>query len=141
MKTLIALFFVSAYFLSGCSVSSLSTVANNGWILTLYHYTNDVKIQENGQDMTLVKAYAAHKKAGYIAYTHDSNGSDLYTNGIHLDKSVTNHTITIIKNGKTVTVPIEKKSKPFIDITAALGETSAMSLAALQKEFLKNHKK
>jgi len=139
---LLLLFTAIAY--QACSPSSFATVGNNGWKVTLYHYTSDIKIQENGQDCTLVEAYAGHKKAGYAVYgtgLAGSGGSNYYTNGIQLDKSVETHQITIIKGDKTATVTVSRKSQPFIDVTAALSESKTMSFDDLQKEYIKEQSK
>jgi hypothetical protein len=143
MKKLFALLLLaSAVLYQSCSPTTLATVGNNAWKVTLYHYQGSgVKLQENGRDCVFVQAYAAHKKAGYIASQNGSNGTWLMTTGIQLDRSTEKHTITLIKGDKTVEVAIEKQSKPFIDVTAALGETKVMSMADLQSEYLKNHKK
>jgi hypothetical protein len=132
----------SLFLCAGC-ISSLATVGNNGWIVTLYHNSPDVKIQENGRDCRIVEAYAAHKKAGYAAYTsiNGSNGTFLYTDGIQLDKSNDSHIITVSRGSKSVDVTLTHKSQPFLDITAALGESKEMSYSELQSEFLKLHKK
>jgi|GEM_PF-6123629 len=145
MKKLFTLLFVAAsVFYQSCTPSSFATVGNNGWKVTLYHYSSGVKVQEGGQNCTIIdNAYAAHKKAGYAAYTsiNQSNGTNLFTNGIQLDKGSEKHTITLTKGDKTVEVAVERKSPPFIDVTAALGETKTMSYDDLQKEYLKMHKK
>lgn len=145
MKKLLAFLLLAASVIyQSCTPSSFATVGNNGWKVTLYHYSSGVKVQEGGQNCTIIdNAYAAHKKAGYAAYTstNGSNGTFLYTNGIQLDKASEKHTITLTKGGKTVDIAIEKKNPPFIDVTAALGETKAMSYDDLQKEFIKTHKK
>lgn len=135
--------FAVCLFFAGCSPATFATVGNNGWKVTLYHYSSDVKLQENGQDSKMVSAFAAHKKPGYAQniYVTGMDGTNLYTHGIQLDRTVPTHTITIIKNGKTANVTIEKSSKPFIDITAALGESKELDFAALQTQFLKDAKK
>lgn len=120
---------------------TLATVGNNAWKVTLYHYSPNVKVQENGKDCVIIEAYAAHKKAGYVAYQNGSNGTWLMTSGIQLDRSTEKHMITLIKGDKKVEVAMEKKSSPFIDVSAELGETKTMSYAELQKDFLKTHKK
>jgi hypothetical protein len=128
----------------GCSPTSFATVGNNGWKVTLYHYSSDVKIQENGRDCEMVKAYAGYKKAGYAKYGNGTSGSGgyfLYTNGIQLDKSTDEHTITLIRGDKKANVTINRKSAPFIDVTAALGENKVMTFADLQKEYVKQQKK
>jgi hypothetical protein len=145
MKKLFTLLFVAAsVFYQSCTPSSFATVGNNGWKVTLYHYDSQVHVSENGASCSIISdAYAAHKKAGYAAYTsaRQSNGTYLYTNGIQLDKGSEKHTITLSKGDKTVEVAVERKSPPFIDVTAALGETKTMSYDDLQKEYLKMHKK
>jgi hypothetical protein len=142
MKKLFTFLLVAGSVLyQSCSPSSYANVGNNGWKITLYHYSSDVKIQENGRDCPIVQAYAAHKKAGYAAYQNGSNGTWLMTNGIQLDKGIEKHTITLTKAGKSVDVVLEKKNQPFIDETAVFGETKVMSYDDLQKEFLKMHKK
>jgi hypothetical protein len=144
-KAITLLLFIAVIAYQSCSPSSFATVGNNGWKVTLYHYTDDVKIQENGQDCTLVNdAFAGHKKAGYAAYTSavaPSDGYLLYTRGIQLSKSSEDHHITLIKNDKTVTVNYNRKSQPFLDVSAALGESKTMSMADLQKEYIKEHSK
>lgn len=129
----------------GCDANKLgngvATVGNNNNVVTLFHNSADVKFQENGQDLELVKAYVAHKKPGYAAYSAGSGGYDYYSKGIQLDKSVASHSITIVKGDKKVTVAITNKSKPYLDVTAELGETPMMSWADLQTEFLKQYSK
>ena len=140
--TFILLFAALTY--QGCSPSTFATVGNNGWKVTLYHYTTDVKVQEKGQDCTLVEAYAGHGKPGYaIAGTGraGSGGYKYFTDGIQLDKDVETHQITLTKGDKTVTVSIGRKSQPFIDVTAALSESKTMSFDDLQKEYVKEHSK
>jgi carotenoid cleavage dioxygenase-like enzyme len=144
MKQLSTLILVAAcLFYASCSPATFATVGNNDWKVTLYHYSPDVKIQENGRDCIMVRAFAAHKKAGYSQniYVGGLNGSSLYTDGIQLDRTTLTHTITLSKNGKTASVTIEKSSKPFIDVTAALGESKELDFAALQNQYLKDQKK
>src|SRR5437588_1549431 len=129
-KTITFILFFAAITYQSCSPATFATVGNNGWKVTLYHYTTDVKIQENGQDCTLVEAYAGHKKAGYaIAGTGraGSGGYNYFTDGIQLDRNVETHQITIIKGDKSTTVSVSRKSQPFIDVTAALSESKTMS--------------
>lgn len=138
------LIFISLAYQS-CSPSSFATVGNNGWKVTLYHYTPDVKIQENGQDCAIIgDAFAGYKKAGYATYgtgVAGSGGYLLYTNGIQLDKSSETHQITLTRGDKTATVTIGRKSSPFIDVTATLGESKTMSFSDLQKEYVKEYGK
>ncbi len=139
MKKLLTLLLISATFLlAGCGATTFATVGNNGWKVTLYHTEPDVKILENGKDCPIVQAYAGHKKAGYA-----SGGGliSLYTNGILLDNTVATHTITITKGAKSATATFDKSSQPFLDVTAALGESKVMSFSDLQNEYVKNHKK
>jgi hypothetical protein len=137
------LFFITSIVYQSCSPSSFATVCNNGWKVTLYHYTGDVKIQENGQNCTLVgDAFAGRQKPGYAAYSSGlgaSGGYLLYTQGIQLGEGNDEHHITLIKNDKTITVTYNRKSQPFLDVTAALGESKVVSMADLQKEFVREH--
>lgn len=142
-KTITLLLVLTAMIYVSCSPSTLATVGNNGWKVTLYHNSSDVKIQQNGQDVTFVKAFAGKEKPGYAAYSSGigaSGGYLDYTDGIQLDKNSDSHQITLIKGDKTVTVTFTHKSKPFLDVTASLGETKEMSLDELQKEYVKAHK-
>ncbi len=143
--TTLILFFIASIAYQSCSPSSFATVGNNGWKVTLYHYTDDVKIQENGQDCTFVNdAFAGHQKPGYAAYSSGvgaSGGYLLYTKGIQLDRSVAEHRIKLIGNNKTVTVDYNRKSQPFLDVSAALGESKIMTIADLQKVYIKEHSK
>jgi hypothetical protein len=146
MKKLFTLLLLaSAVLYQGCSPSSFAhfaTVGNSGWKVTLYHYSSSVKIQEDGKDCYIVgNAHAAHRKPGYIAAQNGSNGTELVTNGIQLDKTSETHVITVSRGEKSVNITFTTKSPPFIDVTGVLGETKTMSIADLQEEFLKNHKK
>jgi hypothetical protein len=132
--------------LASCNLNKIgngvATVGNNGGKVTLFHNSDDVKFQENGQDLQFVQAYVAHKKAGYAAASSGmgaSGGYLVYTKGIQLDKSIESHVVTIIRNDKKVSVTITNKSKPYLDVTAELGESQMMSWADLQTEFLKEH--
>jgi hypothetical protein len=143
MKKLFTLLLVAGSVLyQSCSPSSFVTVGNSFWKVTLYHYDSGVKIQENGKNCFIISdAYAAHKKPGYVAYQNGSNGSELYTNGIQLDKTSETHIITFSRGEKSVNITFTRKSQPFVDVTGVLGETKMMSVPDLQKEFLKDHKK
>jgi len=143
-KTITFILFLAAITYQSCSPSTFATVGNNGWKVTLYHYSTDVKIQENGQECTIVEAYAGHKKAGYAVAGTGLNGSggyNYYTNGIQLDKNIETHQITLTKGDKTATVSVSRKSPPFIDVTAALSESKTMSFDDLQKEYIKEQTK
>lgn len=146
MKKTVFICLVSVVYLFSCSPNkigaSAATVGNNDWKITLYHYSKGIIISENGVECEMVKAIAGYKKAGYaLASTNraGSGGSLLYTNGIQLDKVVETHIITIEKDGKKVTETYNKKSKPFLDVTAVLGETPAMSFGDLKDEYVKLH--
>jgi hypothetical protein len=141
-KTFITLL-TSVTILISCSPNkigaSAATVGNIDWKVTLYHYSKDVVISENGVECKKVSALAGFKKPGYASYESGSARSLLYTNGIQLDKNIESHTNSIEKNGKTVTETYNKKSKPFLDVTTVLGESSDMSFGDLKDEYVKLH--
>lgn len=146
MKQAFITLLTSVTILISCSPNkigaSVATVGNNGWKVTLYHYSKEVVISENGIECEKVSALAGYKKAGYALASSGragSGGTLLYTNGIQLDKAIESHTITIEKNGKIVTETFTRKSQPFLDVSAVLGETSAMSLGDLKDEYVKLH--
>ena len=143
MKKTILILLVSAVSFISCSPNkmgaSVATVGNNSWKVTLYHYSKDVVISENGVECEKVSALAGFKKPGYASYETGSAGTLLYTNGIQLDKTIESHTISIEKNGKKVTETFTKKSQPFLDVTAVLGESSVMSFGDLKDEYVKIH--
>ncbi len=143
MRKIILIILVSVTSLISCSPNkigaSVATVGNNAWKVTLYHYSKDVIISENGVECEKVSALAGFKKPGYASYETGSAGTLLYTNGIQLDKTIESHTISIEKNGKKVTATYSRKSQPFLDVTAVLGESTIMSFGELKDEYVKLH--
>jgi hypothetical protein len=98
------------------SLSSCASIVNNHPIATLYHYSKDCKVTENGKELNLVESFAAHKKAGYAQASYGgegSGGTNYYIPGIQLEARPKKHTITIEKDGKTANVIIKGKTSGF----------------------------
>ena len=79
MKKTILILLVSAVLFISCSPNkmgaSVATVGNNAWKVTLYHYSKDVVISENGVECEKVSALAGFKKPGYASYETGSAGT------------------------------------------------------------------